>query len=162
MKKTINDQFMQDLKVGGNSMSRQVLNGDSGYVIMQGQKKEFNEEELEKVKKESVPFPELEYLDSDVTLEGMETIDGKQAYKVKVTDEKSIFYDMETGLKLQEINVAEMGGQEVTSTVNFADYQEVSGILFPFQMAQTVGPQSFEFIVSEVKVNEDVSDADFD
>ncbi|NNE75523.1 MAG: insulinase family protein [Pricia sp.] len=162
MKKTINDQFMQDLKVGGNSMSKQVLNGDSGYVIMQGQKKEFNEEELEKVKKESVPFPELEYLNSDVTLEGMDIVDGKQAYKVKVTDEKSIFYDMETGLKLQEINVAEMGGQEVTSTVNFTDYREVSGILFPFQMAQTVGPQSFEFIVSEVKVNEDVSDADFD
>jgi len=55
-----------------------------------------------------------------------------------------------------------MNGQTITSTINYMDYKEVSGIQFPFIIAQTVGPQSFEFIVSEVKVNEGVSDTDFE
>jgi len=55
-----------------------------------------------------------------------------------------------------------MMGQQMTSTTTLSDYREVQGIKFPFSIAQTVGPQSFEFIVSEIKVNEGVSDADFE
>jgi len=162
MKKTSKDQFMQDVKVGGNSMSKQVFNGDKGYMVMQGQRKDMGEAELAKVKEESAPFPELNYLNSDITLEGVEEVDGNKAYKLKISEEKSAFYDMETGLKVQEVTNAEMGGQQITSTTNFKEYKEVAGIQFPFVVAQTVGPQSFEFIVSEVKVNEGVSDTDFE
>jgi len=162
IKKTSKDQFMQDVKVSGNSMSKQVFNGDKGYMMMQGQRKDMGEEELAKVKEESAPFPEMNYLDRDVTLEGVENVDGKKAYKLKISEEKTVFYDMETGLKVQEVTQAEMGGQQITSTTNYKDYKEVAGIQFPFTIAQSVGPQSFEFIVSEVKVNEGVSDADFE
>ncbi|MBU2947912.1 M16 family metallopeptidase [Zobellia uliginosa] len=162
VKKTAKSQFMQDVKVGGNSMSKQVLNVDKGYMVMQGQRKDMGPDEIAKVKDESAPFPELNYLNSDITLEGMESVDGKKAYKLKISDEKTVFYDAESGLKLQEVTSAEMNGQTITSTINYMDYKEVSGIQFPFIIAQTVGPQSFEFVVSEVKVNEGVSDTDFE
>uniref|UniRef100_UPI003594773E insulinase family protein n=1 Tax=Pricia sp. TaxID=2268138 RepID=UPI003594773E len=163
MKKTADGKFMQDVKVGGNSMSKQVFDGEKGYMMMQGQRKDMGEEEIVKIKEEAVPFPELNYLGDDtITLEGMETVDGKKAYKLKLSEEKSVFYDMETGLKVQEITTAEMGGQQMTSTINYKDYQEVSGIQFPFTLAQTVGPKSFDFKVTEVKINEDVSDTDFE
>ena len=162
MKKTSKNQFMQDIKVAGNSMSKQVFNGDKGYMVMQGQQKEMGEEELLKVKEESVPFPELNYLKGDVSLEGIEEVDGKRAYKLKISEEKTAFYDMETGLKVQEINKAEMAGQQIVSTLNYMDYKDVAGIQFPFILTQTVGPQSFEFIVSEIKVNEGVTDTDFE
>jgi len=55
-----------------------------------------------------------------------------------------------------------MQGQQMTSTSNFENYQEVDGILFPFKLIQTVGPQNFEFIVSEIKINDGVSDVDFE
>ncbi|MGS0525382.1 hypothetical protein ACU8V7_09520 [Zobellia nedashkovskayae] len=162
VKKTAKDQFMQDVKVSGNSMSKQVFNKDKGYMIMQGQRKDMGPDEIKKVKDESAPFPELNYINTDVTLEGIESVEGKKAYKLKISEEKTAFYDIETGLKLQETTVAEMGGQKITSTINYMDYREISEIQFPFIMAQSVGPQRFEFIVSEVKVNEGISDTDFE
>lgn len=162
MKKTANNQFMQDVKVMGNSMSKQVINDGTGYMVMQGQRKEMEEEELKKAKEESAPFPELNYLKGGVTLEGTETVDGKKAYRVKVSEGKTSFYDMETGLKIQDITTAEMQGQQMTSTITYQNYQEVSGILFPFAIGQTMGPQRLEFIVKEIKVNEGVTDADFE
>tara|TARA_R110000744_G_scaffold193675_5_gene312538 strand:- start:552 stop:2549 length:1998 start_codon:yes stop_codon:yes gene_type:complete len=163
MKKTTNNQFMQDVKMMGNSMSKQVLNGDGGYMIAQGQHKDFSEEEVMKIKEESALFPELNYTKLDgISLEGMEIVGDKNAYKLKVNDIKSAFYDVETGLKLQEINITEIQGQQITSTSNFENYQEVDGILFPFKLIQTVGPQNFEFIVSEIKINDGVSDVDFE
>jgi zinc protease len=86
----------------------------------------------------------------------------KNSYKLKVNDKKLAFYDIETGLKLQEVNITEMQGQQMTSTSNFENYQEVDGILFPFKLIQTVGPQNFEFIVSEIKINDGVSAIDFE
>jgi len=104
MKKTANDQFMQDVKMMGNSVSKQVLDGDKGYMVAQGQRKDLSEEEISKVKEESAPFPELNYLAvGGITLEGKETIGDKSAYKVKITEKKTAFYDTETGLKLQEV-----------------------------------------------------------
>ncbi|RKN83141.1 M16 family metallopeptidase [Ulvibacterium marinum] len=162
LKKTAKNQFMQDVKVMGNSMSRRVLDGDMGYMVMQGQRKDLREEELKKAKEESAPFPELNYLNNNVVLEGIETIEGKKAYKLKISDEKSIFYDMESGLKLQEVNTTEMQGQKMQQTLIYDDYKEVSGIKFPFKLTQSMGPQSMEFFVQEIKVNEGVSDADFE
>lgn len=163
MKKTINEQFMQDVKMMGNSVSKQVLDGGKGYMVNQGQRTELSDEEISKIKEESAPFPELNYLAAGgISLEGTEMVQDKNAYKVKITDTKTAFYDTETGLKLQEINVAEIQGQQMQSTFNFEDYKEVSGVLFPFKLIQTVGPQNFEFIISEIKVNEGVSAADFE
>lgn len=162
LKKTAKNQFMQDVKVMGNSMSRRVLDGDMGYMVMQGQRKDLREEELKKAKEESAPFPELNYLNNNVVLEGIETIEGKKAYKLRISDEKSIFYDMESGLKLQEVNTTEMQGQKMQQTLIYDDYKEVSGIKFPFKLTQSMGPQSMEFFVQEIKVNEGVSDADFE
>ena len=163
MKKTTNNQFMQDVKMMGNSMSKQVLNGNGGYMIAQGQRKDFSEEEVKKIKEESALFPELNYTKLDgISLEGMEMVGDKNAYKLKVNDKKLAFYDVETGLKLQEVNITEMQGQQITSTSNYENYQEVDGILFPFKLIQTIGPQNFEFIVSEIIINDGVSDVDFE
>lgn len=163
IKKTSSNQLMQDVQMMGNSVSKQVLNGDSGYMIVQGQRKDLTEEEVTTFKGESTPISELQYLTAkSLSLEGMEMVGDKNAYKVMINEKKSAFYDVETGLKLQEITTNEMQGQQIASITNFEDYKEVSGILFPFKIIQTVGPQSFEFIVSEIKINDGVSPSDFE
>ncbi|TAI47880.1 M16 family metallopeptidase [Flagellimonas allohymeniacidonis] len=163
MKKTAKDQFMQDIKVMGNSMQKQVLDGDKGYMVAQGQRKDLSEEEIEKIKEESAAFPELNFLAAgNISLEGIEAVGDKKAYKLKITDGKSAFYDVETGLKLQEVSVQEVQGQQMTQTLQLSDYKEVSGIKFPFKLTQTAGPQTFDFIVKEIKVNDGVSPADFE
>ena len=162
VKKTAKNQYMQDVKVMGNSMSKQVVDGDKGYMVMQGQRKDLGEDELKKVKEESAPFPELNLLNTDVALEGVEIIDGKKAYKIKISDEKTSFYDIETGLKIQDAVSVEAQGQQVNTTFDYTDYKEVSGIKFPFLFIQTMGAQKFDFIVKEIKINEGVSDVDFE
>ena len=162
VKKTSKNQYMQDVKVMGNSMSKQVVDGDKGYMVMQGQRKDLGEDELKKVKEESAPFPELNLLNTDVALEGVEVIDGKKAYKIKISDEKTSFYDIETGLKVQDAVSVEAQGQQVNTTFDYTDYKEVSGIKFPFLFIQTMGPQKIDYIVKEIKVNEGVSDVDFE
>ena len=163
MKKTSKDQFMQDVKVMGNSMQKQVLDGDKGYQVAQGQRTDLSPEEIERVKEESAAFPELNYLAAgNITVEGIEPIGDKKAYRLKITEKKTTFYDVETGLKLQEINMEEVQGQQMSNTLEYSDYQEVSGIKFPYKLIQTVGPQSIEFEVKEIKVNEGVTASDFE
>lgn len=163
MKKTTKDQFMQDVKVAGNSMQKQVLDGDKGYMIARGQRKDLSEEEIKKIKEESAAFPELNFLVAgNISLEGIEAVGDKKAYKLKITDTKSAFYDVDTGLKVQEVDVQEVQGQQMSQILQLSEYKEVSGIKFPFKLSQTAGPQTFDFIVTEIKVNEGVSPADFE
>ncbi|ALM08712.1 peptidase M16 [Sediminicola sp. YIK13] len=161
MKKTSKDQFMQDVKVMGNSMSKQVIDGDKGYMVMQGQRKELEEAELQKLKAESSPFPEMDYINGTASLEGIEMVDGQKAYKVKVSEEKTSFYSMETGLKIQDAVTVEAQGQTMSTTFGYGDYKEVSGILFPFSLIQSMGPQKIDFKVKDIKLNEGVTPADF-
>ncbi len=162
VKKTDKDQFMQDIKIMGNSMQKQVVNGNKGYVMAQGQRKELSSKELSKIKEEASIFPELNYDANSVRLEGLEVIDGKEAYKLKVSDEKVAYYDVESGLKIKDITVVQAQGQTIESSVDYKNYQEVSGILFPFVLLQNAGQQKFEFNVKEIKINEGISDTEFE
>ncbi|SFW61958.1 M16 family metallopeptidase [Cellulophaga fucicola] len=157
IKKTTKDQFMQDVSMMGNSMSKQVLDGDAGFMVIQGRKMDLQEAQITAIKAESAPFPELNYINSEVTLKGIEDFDGTKAYVIKFNDTKSAAYDVKTGLKVVDITTTPQGN----ATINYSDYKEVSGIQFPFLWKQTMGPQKFDFNVTEIKTNEGVSDADF-
>lgn len=168
-KKTTQNQFMKELKLMGHSMQKQVINGDKGYILVQEQHKNLSPAAIALIQEEEEAFPELDYLSQgDITLEGIEAVGAKQAYKLKITDQKTAFYDVETGLKLQEINKEALEplsnmlqGQPLSNIFTFDNYQEVSGIKFPFALSQTIGPRRFEFIVKEIKVNEGVTPTDF-
>ena len=157
IKKTTKDQFMQDVSMMGNSMSKQVLDGDAGFMVIQGRKIDLQEAQITAIKAESAPFPELNYINSEVTLKGIEDFDGTKAYVIKFNDTKSAAYDVKTGLKIVDITTTPQGN----ATINYSEYKEVSGIQFPFLWKQTMGPQKFDFNVTEIKTNEGVSDADF-
>jgi len=116
------------------------------------------DDELKEAKVESSPFPEVNYLNGGVTLEKIEKVDGVNAYKINIGENKSLYYSVETGLKIKQVETSPAGSQSVF----YSDYKDVGGIKFPFKIGQTAGPRRFDFIVKEVKVNEGVSDADFD
>ena len=161
MKKTSKDQMVQDVKMMGNSMQKQVLDGDKGYVVVQGQRKDLEGDDLKKVKQESAPFPEMNWNGAELTLEKIESVDGEDAYVIKISDDKSIYYSVDSGFKLKEVNKVEANGQTFESSIDYGDYKDVSGIKFPFAISQSMGPQKLDFKVTELKVNEGVSDADF-
>ncbi|PNW29463.1 M16 family metallopeptidase [Formosa algae] len=157
IKKTSKKQFAQEIVAMGQSVMKTVMDSKSGYVVMQGQKKEMTEEEITKSISEAAPFPELNYLNNGVTLESIENIDGENAYKIKVSEELSAFYSVESGLKLKEERSTPMG----SASLFYSDYKDVNGIKFPYKLSQTMGPQKFDFVVKDLKINEGITDEDF-
>ncbi|SFU28195.1 Predicted Zn-dependent peptidase [Pustulibacterium marinum] len=162
LKKTSKDQFLQNITLNGNSISKQVFNGESGYVMMQGQKRDLEGDMITKVKSEATPFPEVNLLaNDDIKLKSIEAIDGRDMYVIALSETETVYFDVETGLKVKEATTQEMNGQVFTSTTTYGDYREVSGVKIPYSIKQSQGPQEFEFVMTEVTINKGVSDADF-
>lgn len=157
MKKTIKNQLLQIVKTPMGSQ-KQVLDGSAGYSSAGGQKTDMTEDQVKAAQLESSPFPEINYLNGGATLEKIEVFDGQKAYKVIAGENTSIYYSVDTGLKIAEVKSTPAGSQ----TMFFEDYKEVGGIMFPFKLSQTFGPRKIAFIIKDLKVNEGVTDADFD
>lgn len=157
--KTANGKSSQKIAMSGNVLSKQVYNGETGFTMAQGQKMAFTDKQLESAKADANPFPELNTKDAKVM--GIEPVDGKDAYAVALSEDKTAYYDVESGLKVKSVNKVSQGDQTMEVPVTYSDYQEVNGIKFPFTISQSMGPQTFEFKVSSLKVNEGVTDEDF-
>lgn len=97
-------------------------------------------------------------------LTGIEPIDGKDAYVISTKGEivsTAIYFDVATGLKIKEAQTVSMGGQTQSQEATFSDYKEFNGVKFPGTKTGSLGPQTVEFKLIEAKVNEGVTDADF-
>ncbi|MEO6348160.1 MAG: pitrilysin family protein [Aquaticitalea sp.] len=149
---------------GMGILGKQKFDGTTGYREQQGQRLELTEKEIAESKADNTIIPELYYELENVSLESMTSLDGKDAYKVKVTngdDESFRFYDTNSGLLLRVESTTEANGQSITSVQEFGNYSEVNGVQFPFSMKITAGPQVMTFNMNNVKVNEGVTEADF-
>jgi predicted Zn-dependent peptidase len=150
-----------NISMGGMSMMKQVIGDKSGYQTVQGQKKAIEGEELVKEKKDAVPFVELSFLsDKTIVLSGIESLNGQDAYAVQVGTAK-YFYDVKTGLRVASENETGEGAQKRKTMTYYADYVEVKGVKFPYKTTMDVGIP-LEFITQDVKINEGVTDKDFE
>ena len=151
---------LNEVSMGGTVMQKQVYNGKEGFVVARGQKIPFTEEQIAAAKAEAHPFPELKA--ENATLEGIEPVNGEDAYVVKMNDNTKNYYSTQTGLKLQTVKTAFQGGQTMTVPITYTDYRVVEGIKFPFVVTQSMGPMTLQFNVTDVKINEGVTDKDFE
>ena len=159
-KTTTAGQTSNVITMGGSVFQKQVFDGETGYVMARGQKMPYNEEQIAAAKVEANPFPET--IATNATVEGIEKVNGEDAYVVAMSDDTKNYYSLDSGLKLQSVKTVTQGPQTITIPTQFSNYQEVEGVQFPFTISQSMGPQSFEFNVTEIKVNEGVNDADFE
>ena len=137
-------------------------NGKKAVEVQQGQKKEVTDaEKVKRITEVAYPFVELELLkNKDLTISGIETINGSDAYGIKV-GKTTYLYDTKTGYKVAEAKEVEQGDQKATQTMYFEDYKDVKGVKFPYRIVMNVGME-LEFITQEVKINEGVADTDFE
>ncbi|MES2863802.1 MAG: pitrilysin family protein [Bacteroidota bacterium] len=150
-----------DITMQGMSIMKQVIGDKVGYQSQQGQKKAIEGAELTKEKSESVPFIELNLLnDKALTLVGIEVINGQDAYAVQVNSSK-YFYDVKTGFRVASESEGGEGAQKRKVMTTFADYVDVKGVKVPYKTTMDVG-MPLEFITQEVKINEGVTDKDFE
>lgn len=160
-----NKESMEMTAEGMGVLMKQKFNGESGYIEQQGMKRDMTEDQISDRKSSHAIFPELTLDPANVSLESMTTIDGNDVYKLKVQngDKASYrFYDANTGLLVRTESETEAQGQKITSVVNYSNYSPVEGIQFPYNMNMKSGPQVLSFNFTNVKLNEGVSDADFE
>lgn len=158
--KTAPKKLGVEMKAMGMVMMKQVVNEKEAYMVQQGQRKDFKDQELKDMQDMAGNFKELSLLtDKDVTLTGIENINGTDAYAIK-NGKSTYYYDVKTGFKIAEAKEVEQGGQKMTQTTYYQDYKDVKGLKFPYKTIMNVGIE-IELITTEVKINEGVTDADF-
>jgi zinc protease len=158
--KTTSKKLGVEMKAMGMTMMKQVVNEKEAYMVQQGQRQDFKDQDLKDMQADATTFKELALLtDKDVTLTGIENINGTDAYAVK-SGKSTYFYDVKTGFKVAEAKELEQAGQKMTQTTYYQDYKDVKGLKFPYKTIMNVGIE-IELTTTEVKINEGVTDADF-
>jgi hypothetical protein len=132
----------------------------AGMTAARGQKMDMQQAQIDEAKANLVPFSDMAYKKG--TLDRIEPIDGVNYYVVQFNDTE-VFYDMKTGLKAKEVKTVKTpDGKEVKVPTTFGNYKAVNGVLFPYSVGIKSGPMDLNFEVKEIKVNEGVTDADFE
>ena len=160
------NQSLMEMSAMGMTIAKTVFNKYQGYNEVNGQRIPLTEVELEQAIINSALFSELNFDFSLVQLVGTSDVEGEKAYEIKVTDNKSVFYSIDTGLKLKEVESQEVEGNLIVGETYFKDYQEVEGILLPKEINQVSAsipiPGGITFKATSIKLNVETNESDFD
>jgi len=157
------NKFAMEMTMNGNVMQKQVFDGEKGKVSGMGGERAMTEQEISAVKVDGRIDKELILADNgyEMTLKGIEDLNGTDAYKVEVVSPAGQkyfdYYAIESGLKLQSKSVMQTPQGEMTQVQMFDDYREVEGVKFPF-VQKISGMQSMTLNVEEIHVNGGIND----
>ncbi len=102
-----------------------------------------------------------------VELQGKETIDGKEAYKVQLTtaDGKgsTYYFDTKTNLLIQTKQMRQgMNGKETEVITNYSDYKSFDGIMFPQTVANPgSGPMGGSTTFDKIELNKIIDESQY-
>ena len=164
----IPDKYYQKIDLGA-AEQKIIFDGENGINITGDETQTIKGEDLIKLKYEAT-MQLILYLKAykvKAKLEGLEKINGEDAYKVQLIFPEEMewtqYYNRNTKLKVKEIKPIESPNGEFINQVSFfSDYQEAGGIKYPFEIRQMLGSKKFEFKVDSIKVNTGLSDRNFE
>jgi zinc protease len=170
-KKKAPNKFYSELTAGGQVFQKKVFNGVKGSEVNMGQEpKEMDADGLIEMKEEASFLGEVAFLDKayKVELKGVEKIDGKDAYVVKVSNEKGkvrmYYYDVASKLKVKSSEEVEIApGKKATVSMFYSNYQIVQGgMKLPYTMKQLAGPNVFNISIKGIEINKGIDDKVFE
>lgn len=152
------NKYLMQIGAGEMVLQKVAFDGISAKISspMGGESQTLEGAALEDMKVNATLNAELYYkqLGVNLTLEGIEELDGADAYRMIITNPSgtqiTAFYNVASGLKVKEIS------EEGIAT--FGDYRDVKGVKFPFALSQQLGPQTMDLQVLSVKVNTKLKD----
>ncbi len=162
-KKMAPNKSVMEMKMGAMTVFKKVFDGGKGYQGQMGQKKEYTEDEIKEATDDKALIPQILYKNTEYVGKGK--ISNEETYRLKVTypSGKTAVqqYAIKSGLLLQEDVIAKINGADVNTTIEYKDYKKVSNILLPYNVVVNTDGQEFNIKYTEIKVNADVTDADF-
>ncbi len=158
-------KLLQKVEVSGmGEVSKTVCNGEKVHIesAMMGNQ-DLEGDFLKITLMQAGLFPELNYNaeEVEISVEGQEDIEGKSNHKLafKVGDLVwNEYYDLETGLKTQQIIETPQG----KSVITYSDYQDKDGIKFPMKLKQDAGMFVIELEVTDIDLNAGIEDSVFE
>lgn len=99
-----------------------------------------------------------------VELEGRETIDGSEAYVLKITLKNGSvlrdYLDAESFRRKRAVSNRQARGRTVQVTATFGDYRKADGVLFPhlIEVEAAGRPQKLRVVVNTIEINPPLSD----
>ncbi|WP_457616278.1 M16 family metallopeptidase [Lutibacter sp.] len=162
VEKRTSTKYASETSMGGNVLMK-VTMSDAGVFMNKQPLPESFASEMTHV---LGTFPEMGLLNNEKSeLTGIEIVDGKEAYVITTKGtivSTSFYYDVKTGLKIREAQTISMGGQTQNQEATFSDYKEFDGVKFASKKTGSFGPQKVEFTLLNAKINDGVSDSDFE
>ncbi len=165
------NKTLTEVMMNGNTVLKSVFDGEKGYQSQMGQKQDMQADEITAMKAQTHIISQLGYTNGNYKLEvkGTEKINGKDAYKIIVTDPANKltaeFYDVNTGYLLKTEISFQAQGMDLIQTRDYGNYTKVNDIYIPYSNDMTVeaggNRSTINCTVKSVKINEGVSAEDF-
>ena len=159
------NQSLATVTAGGMMVQKSVFNKYQGYNEVNGQRIPLTDSELENAIIDSALFSELNYDFSTIELIGTSVVNDEKVYEIKITDNKTQYYSIESGLKVKEIEVTEVEGNQIVVETTVNEYEEVDGVLIPSEINQVTPalpiPGGITIKFSKIKLDVKTSDSDF-
>ena len=159
------NQSLATVTAGGMMVQKSVFNKYQGYNEVNGQRIPLTDSELENAIIDSALFSELNYDFSTIELIGTSVVNDEKVYEIKITDNKTEYYSIESGLKVKEIETTEVEGNQIVVETTVNEYEEVDGVLIPSEINQVTPalpiPGGITIKFSKIKLDVKTSDSDF-
>jgi predicted Zn-dependent peptidase len=154
--------FSNKIIAMGNVAIHTLIKDGKATVTAGGQTQELSDVQYEAAKMNMFIFPELHYegLGYTITLEGINDVEGQNAYKIIIsnpTGGKQInYYSVNSGLKIKSESVD-------AGEIFYSDYEEIEGVKFPMMstLKSPMIPVPLEAKVEKLEFNGSVSAEDF-
>ena len=159
------NQSLSTVKAGEMMVQKSVFNKYQGYNEVNGQRILLKDSELETAIIDSALFSELNYDFSTIELVGTSVINNEKVYEIKITDSKTEYYSIETGLKIKEVQITEVDGNQIVVETTINRYEEINGVLIPSEINQVTPalpiPGGITIKFSKIELDVKTSDSDF-
>lgn len=153
------------VSMSGMKVNEATVNGKAAKLLQMGAEQPMDEATRADLREQAHIFPEAQFEELGYTLEmnGTEVIDDKNTYVLQITSpagKKVIeYYDTITGLKVRTLTRSE----EATVTVDYGDYREVEGLLYPHKVISSgLMPVPLILELKSLAVNTGLSENLFD
>ncbi len=160
------DMFRQKLE--SNFFNQETwYDGKNGKRVAMGQESPLEGEELESTRALSILHPFLNFESHGMIpqLTGIESINGRDTYRVEITlpgDEIwTHYYDTETGLLNRYISDIKVQDNQLKTIIDFMDYKEVDGVKYAHKLSQNSAGRVIELNVKSIETNSGLKDSVF-
>lgn len=162
------NKTMMAMSMGPNVVFKQSFDGEKGYMMQGGSKKDMDADEVAKKKVQTNLIDQLDYISNPaykLLIKGVQKVNDADAYQVEITGPtgkiSTEYYDIKSKLLVRTESTT--GAQ--TQTMDMSDYRKVGNIMFPYKSVLTLSAggqeQTMTMTLTDIKLNSGVTADDF-